>query len=103
VASTLEGVEKQVEGITTETTHLLEKTNDLATDITNKSAKLDNVFYGVDELGGTFFKLTQSISTLSSNISKTSTEDVEKANQAVKCGTAALNLINKKKERRIGK
>ncbi len=97
VADTLEGLEKQVEGITTETTLLLAKTNDLAGDITNKSTKLDNIFFGVDELGGTFFKLTQSLNRLSSNITKTSTEDVEKASQAVKWGTAILNLVNKRK------
>src|SRR5699024_11600761 len=93
----LKSLKKQVESNTTETTHLLEKTNYLAVYITNKSSKLDNVFYGVDELGGTFFKLTQSLSRLSSNITKTSTEDVEKATQAVKWGTAVLNLVNKKK------
>lgn len=98
IAELLDGVEKQLEGITTETTLLLDKTNDLTADVNNKVAKLDNVFYGVDELGGVFYKLTLALNRFSSNLSKTTTEDVEKATQAVKWGSALLNLVKKDKQ-----
>lgn len=97
VADTLEGLEHQLEGITTETTLLLKKTNDLASDVNGKSAKLDNVFDGVEEIGGTFHTLTKSLSKLSTNVNKASSEDVEKATQAVKWGTALLNLVKRNK------
>lgn len=43
VANTLEGLEKQMEGITVETTALLHKTNKLADDINQKSTRLNTV------------------------------------------------------------
>ncbi|HLR22377.1 MAG TPA: DUF948 domain-containing protein, partial [Pseudogracilibacillus sp.] len=61
VADTLEGVERQVEGITTETTLLLQKTNDLAEDVNHKVARLNSVFEGVEEVGDTFNNLTRSM------------------------------------------
>ena len=50
VASTLEGLEGQMQGITTETAQLLHKTNQLAEDIQDKSAKLNTVVDAVQEL-----------------------------------------------------
>lgn len=97
VADTLEGVERQVEGITTETTLLLQKTNDLAEDVNHKVARLNSVFEGVEEVGDTFNNLTRSMKKLSNSISVSSEEDVEKATEAVKWSTAIMNIWRNRK------
>ena len=51
VASTLDGLEGQMKGITAETTELLHKTNRLAEDIQEKSEKLNTVVHAVQEVG----------------------------------------------------
>ena len=43
VATTLSGLEKQLDGVTKETTILLHKTNELASDIQDKSESLNSV------------------------------------------------------------
>jgi len=99
VADTLEGMEKQLEGITTETTLLLQKTNDLAEDINDKIAKLNSVFDGVEEIGDTFNNLTHSVKKMSAKISTSADDDVEKATEAVKWGTAVLNVWKNRKNK----
>ncbi len=97
VTSTLEGLQEQIEGITTETTLLLQKTNDLAEDVNHKVAKLNSVFDGVEEVGDTFHSLTRSMKRLSTSISVSADEDVEKATEAVKWSTALLNIWKNRK------
>lgn len=61
VASTLEGLEGQMQGITTETAQLLHKTNQLAEDIQDKSAKLNTVVDAVQGIGGSINQFNTSI------------------------------------------
>lgn len=95
VADTLEGLEKQLDGITTETTLLLQKTNDLAEDVNFKVAKLNSVFEGIEDIGDSFSNLTRSVKKLSDNLSDE--EEVDKAKEAVKWGSAILNIWKNRK------
>lgn len=97
VADTLENLEKQVEGITTETTDLLKKTNQLAEDAQNKSAKLNGVFDGIKGIGETTKEFSDSLGNITRNISRTASESEEKASQALTWGSALLDLWKKKK------
>jgi uncharacterized protein YoxC len=99
VADTLEGFQHQIDGITTETTLLLQKTNDLAEDVNHKVAKLNSVFDGVEEVGNTFHSLTKSMKKLSTSISVSADQDVEKATEAVKWSTALLNIWKSRKNK----
>lgn len=98
VADTLESFEKQLEGITTETTTLLNKTNRLAEDIEQKSAKLNTVFDGINEIGVTIQGFNQSVKDLSSNISKAASVEDDRASQAVKWGAALIDLWKRKRQ-----
>lgn len=97
VADTLEGLEKQIEGITTETTLLLQKTNDLAEDVNQKTAKLDSMFEGVEVIGDSFHGITKTISRLTATLTNRPDEDYQKASEAVKWGTAIFSILKKKK------
>src|SRR5699024_9164986 len=94
---TLAEEESRVEGINTETTLLLQTTNDLAEDVNHKVVRLNSVFEGVEEVGDTFNNLTRSMKKLSNSISVSSEEDVEKATEAVKWSTAIMNIWRNRK------
>lgn len=88
---------KQVEGITTETTLLLQKTNDLAEDVNYKVDRLNSVFDGVHEVGETFHNLTLSMKKLSNTVNKAADVDSEKAEEAVKWTSAIVNVFKNRK------
>lgn len=98
VSGTLKGLEKQMEGVTTETTQLLTKTNRLADDINQKSTKLDGLFESAKGIGTTINDFNQTLRQLSNMISRTSREDQEKAAQAVKWGSTIMEIWNKRKK-----
>lgn len=97
VANTIESLEKQMEGITTETTALLHKTNKLAEDMHYKSTKLNGVFDGIKGIGETINDFNGSLRQISTHITKAAAEDQDKAAQAVKWGAALIDLWKKKK------
>lgn len=97
VANTLEGVEKQMEGITTETTLLLQKTNDLAEDVNQKTARLDSLFEGVEVIGDSFHGLTKTVSRLTTSLTNKSNDDIEKATEAIKWGSALFSFFKRNK------
>lgn len=97
VADTLEGLEKQIEGITTETTLLLQKTNDLVEDVNQKTAKLNSTFEGVEVIGDSFNGLTKTVTRLTASLRNKSDEDIEKAAEAIKWSTAIFSFFKKRK------
>ena len=97
VANTLEGLEKQMQGITSETTELLHKTNVLADDVSQKTAKLDGLFDGVKGIGETVQDFNKTLKQFSSSVSRAAVENQDKASQAVTWGAALFDLIKKKK------
>ncbi|MFD2630489.1 DUF948 domain-containing protein [Oceanobacillus kapialis] len=96
VAETLDGLNKQMKGITDETTQLLTKTNRLADDIQQKSSKLNGVFDGAKGLGETVREFNASLKQLSGSISRTANQNPEKATQAVKWASTFMELWKKK-------
>ncbi|QDP40899.1 DUF948 domain-containing protein [Radiobacillus deserti] len=102
VANTLEGLEKQMEGITIETTALLNKTNKLAEDINEKSLKMNTLFDGIKGIGQTVQEFNESLKTLSSSVSNTAEKNKNATAQAMKWGTVALDLWNKRKKKETG-
>ncbi|MFZ3580097.1 DUF948 domain-containing protein [Virgibacillus sp. DJP39] len=97
VADTVEDLEKQLQGITTETTALLNKTNRLAEDVEQKSSKLNGLFDGVRGIGETVKDFNQSLRKITTKVSVSAEQNQEKASQAVKWGTAMFDLWKKKK------
>ena len=61
MTKTMDGLEGQLQGITSETTMLLHKTNALAEDIQHKAEKLNTVVYAVEEVGTTIKSLNASV------------------------------------------
>lgn len=96
VANTLEGLEKQMDGISRETTELLTKTNQLADDVNQKAAKMDGVFDGAKSLGNTVKEFNESLSQVSSSITRAAAKNQDKASQAVKWGAAVMDLWKRK-------
>src|SRR5699024_11941459 len=98
VDHTLASQEKQMEGTTTETTSLLGKKNRLADDVNQKAMKMDVLFDGMKEIGETTKEFNQSLRQLSAKISQASSQNQEKVSQAVKWGTAIMDLWKKNKK-----
>lgn len=82
VATTVDSLEKQLNGITVETTELLHKTNKLAEDIQEKSLALNSVVDRVKDVGNSLGTLNQSFRNISNQVvagSERYSEQVEKA------------------------
>lgn len=97
VADTIDSFEKQLQGITRETTSLLQKTNHLAEDISEKSTKLNTVFDGFKEIGETIQNLNASLNELTNNIAKVADEDRDQVSQVVKWGAAIIDIWKRRK------
>ncbi|MEQ6378431.1 DUF948 domain-containing protein [Bacillaceae bacterium S4-13-58] len=95
VANTLDGLEKQLEGISIETTSLLNKTNLLAEDIQEKSQKLNSVVDGVQGVGTTIQQFNQSLRSISGDIHDAANQNKENVVQAMQWGNVALDLWKK--------
>jgi len=95
VKDTLAVLREEVNNITTEVTQLLHKTNNLVEDVERKSAKLDSVFDGIDNIGHTLKDLIETLSRISSKLTQTVRKEDEKIAQALKWGSALLKLRKK--------
>ncbi|GAA4072917.1 DUF948 domain-containing protein [Amphibacillus indicireducens] len=100
VANTLEGLEKQMEGITTETTLLLNRTNALADDISDKSQRLNGLVDSVSGLGTTITGFNQSLQQFSNSVTGIALDNKEETAQLVKWGTVIMELINKRRSKK---
>ncbi len=103
VSKTMEDLEGQLQGITSETTLLLHKTNELAEDIQNKSEKLNTVVYAVQDIGTTIKEFNGSIRKVSSNLSTQVVHNQDKIAQLLQWGSVLKELKDKwmeKKERK---
>ncbi|MFC0300930.1 DUF948 domain-containing protein [Virgibacillus soli] len=99
VANTMDSMEKQLVGITTETTELLKKTNVLAEDVINKTGKLEGIFDGAKGIGETLMDFNESIKHITSQISRNASQNQEKAAQSVKWGAALFDLWKKNRNK----
>lgn len=99
-SATVEALEKQLRGITTESELLLKKTNALADDLQQKSESLNTVFGAAKELGESMKTLNQSVHQVSDKISDQTSRNAETVSQAVQWGQAVLDFYTKFKQRK---
>src|SRR5690625_4470664 len=86
VNGTMTKFEKQAEGITSEISSLTDKADNLNGDLNKKSTRLDNFFFGLDDMKDAIRNLSHSIIVLSNNISSFSTAEMLDAKQALEWG-----------------
>lgn len=101
MAGTVAGIEGQLEGITRETTFLLEKTNSLAEDIVEKSEKLNTVVNAAKNIGDSINGLNNSINKITSSITTEVSKNEEKIAQVVQWSNVAMEIAEKWKQRKV--
>nr|WP_243864274.1 DUF948 domain-containing protein [Alkalibacillus almallahensis] len=99
VASTVGGLEGQLEGVTKETELLLNKTNHLAEDIAGKTEKVNVLFDGIKGIGYTVNQFNESLQKLSEELEEQANEHAAQTSQTIKWGEAAIHLWKKYKEK----
>ena len=103
VSKTLVDVEKQMQGLTKESTLLLNKTNALAEDLQKKSENLNVVVDAVKEVGGTVKGFNTSLQKVSSKVEQELDQNQEKITQVVQWGSAVLELRDLWRKKKGGK
>ncbi|MFL6555998.1 MAG: DUF948 domain-containing protein [Bacillus sp. (in: firmicutes)] len=103
VSKTLIGLEKQLDGVTAETTLLLHKTNALADDIQQKSESLTSVVEAVKDVGTTVTKFNGTLQNITKSVDIHVEESKEKISQIVQWGNVFLELKDKLQARRQAK
>jgi uncharacterized protein YoxC len=93
LTKTIEGIEKQMNEIGTETTQLLHKTNAVADDVQKKVESLNAVFDAVKQVGAT-------VQTFNDSLTKKLTANEQKVAQVVQWGNALLEIWEKWKEKK---
>nr|WP_244963629.1 DUF948 domain-containing protein [Anoxybacillus rupiensis] len=93
LTKTIEGMEKQVNEIGTETSQLLHKTNAVADDVQKKMESLNRLFDTVKQVGAT-------IQTFNDSLAKQLSSNEQKVIQAVQWGNAFLEIWGKWKRRK---
>ncbi|MDE8564710.1 DUF948 domain-containing protein [Anoxybacillus rupiensis] len=93
LTKTIEGMEKQVNEIGTETSQLLHKTNAAADDVQKKMESLNRLFDTVKQVGAT-------IQTFNDSLAKQLSSNEQKVIQAVQWGNAFLEIWGKWKRRK---
>ncbi|MBM6616407.1 DUF948 domain-containing protein [Bacillus sp. RD4P76] len=100
MSTTVSDLEKQMRGVTRETTELLAKTNQLADDIQQKSESLNTVVQAVKEIGDSLQRFSGSIKNVTSTIQHKAEQNGDKITQAVQWGNVAVELWDKLKQRK---
>ena len=97
---TLSGLEKQLDGVTSETTLLLHKTNDLASDIQEKSENLNSVVDAVKDVGDSVRKFNGSIQKVTTSMNHQLEENKDKMAHVIQWGQVIFELKDKWQERK---
>lgn len=100
VSNTLVGLEKQVDDVTKETTILLHRTNELASDIQQKAESLNNVVDAVKEVGDTVRKFNGSLQSISTSVNQQLENNKDKMANVVQLGQIIFELKDKWDERK---
>lgn len=95
ISHTVDSLEGQLQGITKETESLLQKTNDLAADLQQKSKRLDSVVIAAEEIGNTIQTLNTSINHISNKVISKVSENQGKISQIAGWGKIAVELKDK--------
>ncbi|MGM7636358.1 DUF948 domain-containing protein [Bacillus sp. Hm123] len=100
LSRTVDRLEGQMQGVTSETTELLHKTNVLAEDIQKKTEQLNTVFYAVKDVGSSVQQLNQSVKNVTTNVASGLEKNQHKISQAVQWGSVVKQMVDKFKERK---
>lgn len=100
VSNTLNGLEKQLQGVTTETTLLLHKTNAITADLQEKVEGLTSVVDSVKDIGTTVNRFNGSLQTITTSFDKHVEENKGKILQIMQWSDVLLELKDKWKERK---
>ncbi|QQK77357.1 DUF948 domain-containing protein [Salicibibacter cibarius] len=100
LGNTADAVEKQLQGITSETENLVKTTNRLAEDFESKSESLEGLFATAEDLGKTTERVSDSIQHMSRTVSQEADRNSEQVAQVVQWGSACIDLYEKWKNRR---
>ena len=103
VAITLSGLEKQLDGVTSETTMLLHKTNALASDIQQKAENLNSVVDAVKDVGNSVRNFNGSIQKITTTVNQQIDENKDKMAQVIQWSNILLDLKDKWQERKQNK
>ena len=103
VAVTLSGLEKQLDGVTSETTMLLHKTNALASDIQQKAENLNSVVDAVKDVGNSVRNFNGSIQKITTTVNQQIDENKDKMAQVIQWSNILLDLKDKWQERKQNK
>lgn len=94
----MEGIEGQMQGITRETTLLLEKTNSLAEDVQGKSQQLNSLVGAVKGFGDSVQGLNSTVQAVTSSIENNVAKNSDQIGQVVQWSSALMGIRSKLKE-----
>lgn len=103
VTKTLGGLERQIEGVTTETTSLLQRTNHLAEDLQRKSESLNSVVEAVKDVGSTVSHFNQTLQGITNAVDKQVEGNKEKISQVIQWSNVFIELKDKWKSKKQDK
>ncbi|HSU78814.1 MAG TPA: DUF948 domain-containing protein [Candidatus Angelobacter sp.] len=100
VSETLGEVVQQMDGITSETTKLLHKTNVMAEDLYGRTKALNPVFDSIEGIGESIQTVNASIRRMSNVVTEKSEKYSEEVVRVLQWGDAAMSFWNKWKPKR---
>lgn len=100
ISKTVGGLEKQLEGVTTETTKLLHKSNLLADDLQQKAEGLNSVVTAVKEVGETVSHFNHTLQNITNSVDKQVDNNKDKISQVIQWSNVFLELKDKWKEKK---
>lgn len=91
----MDNFEKQTEGITSQITLITDKTNDLSKDFSDKSSKLDTLFFGLDAFKDIIKQLVQAMKLMSTNVTNFTDAELVETKSALLWGKNILTSMKK--------
>lgn len=91
----MDNFEKQTEGITSQITLITDKTNDLSKDFSDKSSKLDTLFFGLEAFKDIIKQLVQAMKLMSTNVTNFTDAELVETKSALLWGKNILTSMKK--------
>lgn len=91
----MDNFEKQTEGIAFQITLITDKTNDLSKDFSDKSSKLDTLFFGLDAFKDIIKQLVQAMKLMSTNVTNFTDAELVETKSALFWGKNILTSMKK--------
>lgn len=95
VSNTVDSLEGQLKGVTSEAEELLKKSNILASDLQEKSEKLDSVIDSVTDIGKTVQQFNSNLARVGENVTHRVEQNQDKISQVVSWAQIALEIKEK--------